>query len=59
MSRPLEIRNGETVEPWYATPALTLLGGRLGETRQRHAGAVGLLVSLVLVVATIVWLMTR
>ena len=58
VSRPLEVRSGETVELWYAAPALTFLGGRLGETRQRHAGALGLVLFLVLAVALTVWLAT-
>ncbi|GAA1476945.1 hypothetical protein GCM10009623_13910 [Nocardioides aestuarii] len=56
--RPVEIRTGESVELWYAAPALTFLPGRLGVGKQRHAGLVGLVVFLVLVVALMVWLMT-
>ena len=56
--RPVEIRTGEAVELWYAAPALTFLSGRLGETRQRHAGLLALLLGLLLIVAFAVWIAT-
>ena len=54
--RAFDTRDGTGIG--FAAPILTFLGGRLGESKQHHAGALGLVLFLVLVVAFIVWLMT-
>jgi hypothetical protein len=58
VSRPVEVRTGDTVELWYAAPAVTFLAGRLGTSKQRHAGLVGLLLFFAAMIAFAVWIAT-